>query len=226
MPLGNIWLWFSCFSISSDIAESPKIIVVPFLHSSLFCCTALLSALLVFSVGAVWISFLVLTCSSECFAVCSTSITAQFLVFELWGNSCFESLSITASKYTPDCLLEKPSIALLLTSVLSSQIIGEEFFLLLNSVSVESSLNGVVLIWNSFFRVDAAKSSSITSLLFGISVVLITLFSDVLQLFIEVVDKLFESSSVFLVIIIIIFYVKQYHFLLDHWHIYTRGFHH
>ena len=101
-----------------------------------------------------------------------------------------------------------------------------EFFLLLNSVSVESSFNGVVLIWNCFFRVDAAKLSSITSLLFGVSVVLITLFSDVLQFFIEMVDKLFESSSVFLIMIIIIFYVKQYHFLLDYWHIYTRGFHH
>ena len=41
------------------------------------------------------------------------------------------------------------------------------------------------------------KLSFITSLLFGVSVVLIALFSDVLQLFIEVVDKLFESLFVF-----------------------------
>ena len=34
------------FSISPDIAESPKISVVPFLHLSLFCCRELLSALL------------------------------------------------------------------------------------------------------------------------------------------------------------------------------------
>ena len=42
-----------------------------------------------------------------------------------------------------------------------------------------------------------AKSSFMTSLLLGVSVVLITLFSDDLQMFIEVVDKLFGFSSVF-----------------------------
>ena len=104
-----------------------------------------------------------------------------------------EGLSITPSKSTPDGLLEKPSTALLITGVL---IIGDDFFLLLNSVSVEPSLNGVVLIGNFFFHVGAAKSSFITSLLFGVSVVVETLFSDVSQLFIKVVDKLFEFSSV------------------------------
>ena len=64
-----------------------------------------------------------------------------------------------------------------ITNGLSSlRIIGEEIFLLLNSVSTESSLNGVVLIGKFFFRVGAAKSSFITSLLFSVSVVLITLF--------------------------------------------------
>ena len=125
-------------------------------HSSLFCCTVLLSALLVFSF---WISFLVLTCSSECFTVCPTSIIGQFLVFELQGGSCLDGLSITTSKSTPDGLLEKSSTALLLTGVLSSRIIGEEFFLLLNSVSVEPSLNSMVLVGNLFFGVGAAKSS-------------------------------------------------------------------
>ena len=42
-----------------------------------------------------------------------------------------------------------------------------------------------------------AKSSSMTSFLFGVSSVLITLFSDDLQMFMEVVDKLFGSSSAF-----------------------------
>ena len=76
MLLGNIWLWFSCFwiSFSLHIVQSPKISAGPFLHSSLFCRTVLLSALLVFSVGVVWISFPALTCSSECFTVCPTSI--------------------------------------------------------------------------------------------------------------------------------------------------------
>ena len=68
---------------------------------------------------------------------------------------------------------------------------------LLNSDSVEPSLNGVVLVGNFFFGVVAAKSSFNKSLLFGVSVVLLTLFSDVSQLFIEVADKLFYSSSVF-----------------------------
>ena len=145
------------FSISPDIVESPKISEVPFLHSSLFGCTVLLSALLIFSVRADWISFLVLTCSSECFTVCSTSITGQFLVSELRGDSCLEGLSITTSKSKPDGLLEKPSTVLLLRGISCSRIIGEDFFLFLNLVSFESSLNGVMLIGNFFFRVRAAK---------------------------------------------------------------------
>ena len=125
--------------------------------------------------------------------VCFFSITGQFLVFELWGDPCLEGLSIVTSISTRDCLL---LTVLVLAGVSSSLISGEEFFLLLNLVSVKPSLNGAVLVGNFSFRVGAAKSSFITSLLFGISVVLITLFSDVLQLFIEVVDKFFESSSV------------------------------
>ena len=70
-------------------------------------------------------------------------------------------------------------------------------FFLLSSVSVEPSLSDAVLVRNFSFRVGAAKLSFITSLLFGVSVVLIILLSDVLQLFIEVVDKFFELSSVF-----------------------------
>ena len=117
------------FSISPHIVESPKISVVPFLHSSLFCCTELLSALLIFSVGVDWISFLVLTCSSKYFTLSSTSFTRQFLVFELRGDSCLEGLSITTSKSTLNGLFEKPSTASLLSGVSSSRIIGEEFFL-------------------------------------------------------------------------------------------------
>ena len=98
---------------------------------------------------------------------------------------------------TPDSLLEKVSTALLLTSALSSRIIGEEIFLLLNPVSVEPSLNGAVLIGIFFFLIVTAKLSFITPLLFGVSVVLVALYSDVLQLLIEVVNKLLESSSVF-----------------------------
>ena len=87
--------------------------------------------------------------------------------------------NITTSKSTPNGLLEKPEIGLLLTGVTSSRIVGEESFFLLNSVSFESSLNDMVLIGNVFFRVGAAKSSFTASLLFGVSVVLITLFRDV-----------------------------------------------
>ena len=94
--------------------------IVPFLHYSLFSCTVLLSVLLIFSVGAVWISFLVLTCLSKCFTVCFISITGQFLVFELRGDSCLEGLSIATSKTTRDGLLEKPSTVLVLTGVSSS----------------------------------------------------------------------------------------------------------
>ena len=138
------------FSISQDIADSPKISVVTFLHSSLFCWTVLLSALLTFSVWAVWISFLVLTCSPECFTVCFTSITWQFLIFALQGESCLEGLSITTSKSTRDCLL---LTALVLTGVSSSRIIGAEFFLLFRSVSVKPNLNDAVLVRNFSFRV-------------------------------------------------------------------------
>ena len=118
-----------------------------------------------------------LTCSSECCTVCFTSITGQFLIFELRGDSCLEGLSITTSKSTRDGLL---LTVLVLTGVSSSQIIGEEFFLLFSSVSVEPSLNDAVLVPNFSFRVVAAKLSFITSLLFGVSVVLIALFPDVL----------------------------------------------
>ena len=116
------------FSISSDIIESPKTSGEPFLPSSRFCCRELLSALLIFYVGINW----------------------SFLVFELRGDFYLEGLSITTSKSTPNGLLEKPSTALLLIDVSSSQIIGEDFFILLNLVSVESSLNGVMLIGNLF----------------------------------------------------------------------------
>ena len=79
-----------------------------------------------------------LTCSSECFTVCFTSITGQFSIFKLQGDSCLEGLSITTSKSKRDGLL---LTILVLTGVSSSQIIGEEFFLLFSSVSVEPSLN-------------------------------------------------------------------------------------
>ena len=66
-----------------------------------------------------------------------TSITGQFLVF------CLEGLAIKISKSTRDDLL---LTFLVLTDVSISQIIGEEFFLLLSSVSVKPSLNDAVLI--------------------------------------------------------------------------------
>ena len=135
-----------------------------------------------------------LTCSSGCFTVCYTSVIGEFLVFEVRGDSCLEGLSIATSKSTQDSLL---LTVLVLTSVSRSWIIGEESFLLFSSVSVEPSLNDAALVRNFSFRVGAAKLSFITSLLFGVLVVLVTCFSDVLQLFIEVVDKLFEPSSVF-----------------------------
>ena len=161
--------------------------------SSLFCCTVLLGGVIDIFCWSSLDSFLVLTCLLECFTVYFSSITLQFLVFELQGDSCLEDLSIAASKSTREGLLLP---ILVLAGVSSLQNIREKFFLLLNSVSVKLSLNGAMLFGNFSFGVDAAKSSFITSLLFGVSVVLITLFSDVLQLFIEVVDKLFESSSV------------------------------
>ena len=107
------------FSISPDIIESPKISVVPFLHSSLFCCRELLSALLIFSVEADSTSFLVITCSSEYFTACSTSFSGQFLVFGLLGGSCLQGLSIATSNSTPDGVLEEPSTASLQTGVSS-----------------------------------------------------------------------------------------------------------
>ena len=116
-----------------------------------------------------------LTCTWKCCTVCFTSI----LILELRGDSSLEGLSNTTSKSTRDGLL---LTVLVLTGVLSSQIIGEEFFLLFSSVSVKPSLNDAVLVRNFSFRVGAAKLSyiTITSLLFGVSVVLIALFPDVL----------------------------------------------
>ena len=121
------------FSISPDIVEFPKISGVPY-HSSLFCCTELVSALLIFFVRVDSISFLVLTCSSECFTVCSISFTGQFLVFQpretlAWKIFQLKSQNLHHMVYLKN--LEK-----LLTGVSSSEIIGEEFLLSLNSVSV------------------------------------------------------------------------------------------
>ena len=121
------------FSISPDIIEFPKISAVPY-HFSLFCCTELLSALLIFFVRVDFISFLVLTYSSECFAVCSTLFTGQFLIFEpketlAWKIFQLQSQNLHQMVYLKN--LEK-----LLTGVSSSEIIGEEFLLSLNSVSV------------------------------------------------------------------------------------------
>ena len=144
MSLTLIFLFLNIFfSISLGIAESPKISVVPFLHSSLFCCAVLLSAYMIFSVGAVLISFLGLTCSSECFTVCFTSIAEQFLVFELREYSCLEDLSITTSKSPRDGLL---LTVLVLTGVSNLRIIGKKFFLLLNSVSIELNSKSAVLL--------------------------------------------------------------------------------
>ena len=70
-----------------------------------------------------------LTCSSECFALYFTSVTGQFLVFELRRDSYLESLSITTSKSTRGGLL---LTVLVLTGVSSSRIIGEALFLLLS----------------------------------------------------------------------------------------------
>ena len=69
----------------------------------------------------------------------------QFLVFELRGNSSLDGLSIKTSKSTRDGLL---LMVLGLTGVSNSRIIGEDFFLLLSSVSTEPSLNNAVLVRN------------------------------------------------------------------------------
>ena len=116
------------FAISPDIVEFPKLNVVPFLHYSLLCCTEFLSVLLRFPVRVDWISFLVLTCSSECFTVCFTSFTGHFFFFEMWGDSCLECLSITSSKSTPDCLSKKYSTTSLVTGVSNLQFTGEKSF--------------------------------------------------------------------------------------------------
>ena len=134
------------FSLRPDIVDSPKISVVPFHHSSLFCCTVMLSALLVFFI----LDFL---------------SSVNLFVRMLYGLPYFNHRAVL-SFWTAGRLLfgrfinynilhqmvylKKPSTALLQTGVLSSRIIGEGFFLLLNSVSVEPSLNGVVLVGNFF----------------------------------------------------------------------------
>ena len=92
------------FSLRPDIVDSPKISVVPFHHSSLFCCTVMLSALLVFFI----LDFL----SSVNLFVRMLYGLPYFnhmavLVFELLGDSCLEGLSIATTKSTPDGLLEK-----------------------------------------------------------------------------------------------------------------------
>ena len=136
------------FSLRPDIVDSPKISVVPFHYSSLFCCTVMLSALLVFFI----LDFL------SC---------VNLFVRMLYGLPYFNHRAVL-SFWTAGRLLfgrfinynilhqmvylKKPSTALLQTGVLSSRIIGEGFFLLLNSVSVEPSLNGVVLV-EKFFSV-------------------------------------------------------------------------
>ena len=116
----------------------------------------------------------------------------SFDVSEMQRDSCWEALSPATLKSVSDGLLEKLSTASLLAGVSSSQIVGEEFFVLLNSVSVEPILNAMVLIGNFFQCVGAAKSSFMTSLLFGVSLFPIGLFWDVfvLRLFLEVVNKL------------------------------------
>ena len=76
-----------------------------------------------------------------------------------------EDLSVAASKSARDGLLLKISV---IAGVSSLQNIREEFFLLLNLVSVKLSLNGVMLVGNISFGDDAAKSLFITSLLFGV----------------------------------------------------------
>ena len=71
-----------------------------------------------------------------------------------------------------------------------------EVLLIITSNCTQDRLLLTVLVLTGISSCEA-KLSFITSLLFGVSVVLTTLFSDVLQLFIEVVDKLFESLFVF-----------------------------
>ena len=116
------------FAISPDIVESLKVSVVPFLHSSLFYFTELFPAVLIVFVGIYWIFFLVFTCSLECSTVCPTSVTRQFIYFEMRGNSCLQGLSITTLKSTLCDLLEKPSTASLLTDISNSQITRKGLF--------------------------------------------------------------------------------------------------
>ena len=65
-----------------------------------------------------------------------------------------EGLSFTTAKSTRDGLL---LTVLGLTGVSNSRIIGEDFFLLLSSVSGEPSLNDAMLFRSFFFRVGVAK---------------------------------------------------------------------
>ena len=133
------------FSLRPDIVDSPKISVVPFHHSSLFCCTVMLSALLVFFI----LDFL---------------SSVNLFVRMLYGLPYFNHRAVLSFRTAGRLMfgkfinynilhqmvyLKKPSTALLQTGVLSSRIIGEGF-LLLNSFSVEPSLNGVVLVGNFF----------------------------------------------------------------------------
>ena len=150
------------FSVSPEIVESPKISVLPFLHSSFF----LYRVLVCVSDSLCWSRLNFLSCVNlfiGMFHCLLYFIYRSVLSFWTAGRLLFGSLSITISKSTPDGLLEEPSTASLLTGASSLQIIGEKFFLSLNSVSVVSSFNDVVLNWSLFFRVGAAKSPFITS---------------------------------------------------------------
>ena len=106
---GKYLTWFSyfwtSFSLYVQILSTPPKSVLYL--STILHCFAVQWCCLRYWYFSFWISFLALTCSSECCMVCPTSITWQFLVFELLGDSCLEGSSIATSKSTLDGLLEK-----------------------------------------------------------------------------------------------------------------------
>ena len=109
------------FSISQDIAESPKMSQCSTFPSFFF---VLLYSVVISVIGIFcWSSLDFLSCVNLFIRMLHGLLNFSHrvvLILELLGDSCLEGLSITILKSTLDGLLEKPSMALLLTGVLSS----------------------------------------------------------------------------------------------------------
>ena len=149
MLLRNIRLWLSYLGTSFSVFK-PRYCWVPQNKYSTF--PPLLIALLYSIVVCVIDIF---CWSSLDFLSCVNLFTGMFhdllyfnhrAVLRFWTGGRHLFGRFTTSNYTLDGLLENPSTALSPTGVSSLRIIGEESLLLINSVSVQPSLNGVVLI--------------------------------------------------------------------------------